>query len=164
MRSLSTLAIPIAVLAGACGESDEGGGLDSVDPSVCASGKQWTGGTEGSPSMLPGTDCIGCHASGEGPSFTLAGTVYSDPHAKDSCGGVAAAEVEITDANGQVLTLSTNPAGSFYTHQSVTMPIHARVLRAGKVRAMTQAVDVGSCNTCHTTNGASDAPGRILAP
>ncbi len=159
-------AVSLALGAIGCGEGedDEGGSLESVGTDVCASGKRWSGATSGSPLMLPGEDCIGCHASGEGPSYTIAGTVYSELAQTNGCAGVSSVEVEITDATGKVITLSTNAAGNFATGQAVTMPIGARLRQAGKVRAMAASVNAGSCNTCHTADGTSSAPGRILAP
>ncbi len=140
-----------------------GGGLTSVSTSTCASGMQWQGG-ESSSAMSPGQDCIACHDSGEGPHYTIAGTVYSDPHAKNDCGGSSGVTVEITGADGKVLTLTTNEAGNFYSRAAVAMPFTARVRQGNNMLPMAAAQSTGACNSCHTELGANAAPGRILAP
>ena len=40
----------------------------------------------------------------------------------------------------------------------------AKITFGGKTRAMSGGVNSGDCNTCHTLNGASGAPGRIALP
>jgi mono/diheme cytochrome c family protein len=58
----------------------------------------------------------------------------------------------------------SNGAGNFYSLQSVTPPLSAKVTYGGAVRQMTAAATSGDCNTCHTQNGANGAPGRIKTP
>jgi mono/diheme cytochrome c family protein len=146
---------------GSCGSS-------AADPlsaaPTCTSATQWTGGNDGSSRMNPGQACISCHASGEGPRFAIAGTVYPTGHEPDLCNGTGAAQVIITDANGNTLTLTPNSAGNFSSRASLALPYHAQVVANGKTRAMSAAQSSGDCNSCHTQNGANGAPGRITLP
>jgi hypothetical protein len=131
----------------------------------CTSGQTWNGGSEGSSQMNPGMACISCHSQGgEGPSFTLAGTVYPTGHEPDRCFGMAAAQVVITDAAGRTLTLTPNSAGNFSARATLTLPYNAKVVANGMTRAMSAAQTSGDCNACHTQNGDNGAPGRITAP
>jgi mono/diheme cytochrome c family protein len=77
---------------------------------------------------------------------------------------MAAARVVIVDAANQTLTLTPNAAGNFFTATAVTFPIHAKVTYQGRERIMVAAQSSGSCNGCHTQNGANGAPGRITLP
>ena len=161
------LAFTTAALFAACGGGPSpfgGGGLATVPTSTCASGTQWQGGHEGSGEMDPGQDCIACHASGEGPKYTIAGTVFKDMNEKNDCGGVAGVQVVITGADGGVVTLTTNSAGNFYTRANLALPYTAKLLQNGNLRVMAAAQTVGACNSCHTEQGANNAPGRIMAP
>ncbi len=141
--------------------------VDDLGPGVdnsCPSGKKWTSGNKGSTLMYPGKACITCHNQGEGPFFYAAGTVYPVAHAVDSCYGSASVTVELTDANGKVVTATTNAAGNFYIQKSLTMPYTARVIKNGISRDMLSPQKNGDCNTCHTADGATNAPGRIEEP
>jgi len=137
---------------------------------TCTSGKSWTGGTDGSGSMQPGVACIACHASSrsEAPTFTIAGTLYPTAHEPDLCNGANGnsdgAQVVITDANGNTVSLTPNSAGNFYYSGSVAQPFHAKVNYMGRERDMVAAQTSGDCNTCHTQSGAMSAPGRIILP
>jgi hypothetical protein len=135
-------------------------------PAVCTSGRMWTSGNHGSPQMHPGRACVACHASGEGegPRFTIAGTVYPTGHEPDDCYGGTSAAVEVADANGKVITLPVNTAGNFTNSSPVTFPIRVAVVANGKRRAMVASPPNGDCNSCHTQNGTNQAPGRIALP
>lgn len=146
------------------GSGGAGGGGTFGGPAVCTSGKNWTGGNRESPLMHPGVACINCHSSGEGPRFRIAGTVYPTGHEPDDCDGATAAAVEVTDANGKVTSLAVNAAGNFYTQAAVAFPIHVAVVANGARRAMASSPPTGDCNSCHTQNGANQAPGRIALP
>jgi mono/diheme cytochrome c family protein len=135
--------------------------------SACTSGRTWTGGLDGSPNMNPGMPCIQCHASDEGPRFSIAGTVYPTIAEPDLCNGATSstgAEVVITGADGRMLTLSLNGAGNFFSEVAIAKPYRAKVVTAGAERAMTAEQTSGDCNGCHTPAGANGAPGRILIP
>lgn len=147
---------------GMCGAS---GGTDYNTPLTCTSMTTWNLGDEGSSSMHPGGACINCHSSGgEGPRYTIAGTVFPTAHEPLDCNGASGATVVITDAAGAVLTLPTNRAGNFYSRTALKLPYSAKVVVGGKERAMGATQMSGDCNSCHTDTGASGAPGRIMLP
>lgn len=131
-------------------------------PAVCSTNDAWTSGDEGSPLMHPGDDCIGCHSQGEGPRYTIAGTVMNASNDDTNCNGVEGATVVITDANGKTLSLPTNAAGNFYTRETIAMPYKAKVVYQGKENVMADAQGSGSCASCHTAQGANGAPGRVI--
>lgn len=139
------------------------------DPAVCTSGEVWSQGDEGSPDMTPGRACIACHsdAGDDGPRFSVAGTLYPTAHEPDDCNGTGGAQVEITDADGQVLVLEVRSSGNFYLSAgaaTLAMPITARVLQGDQVLPMLTPVMTGDCNTCHTQEGKEGAPGRVILP
>ena len=149
-----------ALTAVACGQCND-------PPAVCSTNSDWTQGDSQSPLMHPGGTCIECHTSkGEGPRFTLAGTVMAATNDDTDCNGAEGAMVEIKGADGKVITLTTNAAGNFYSESmsALSTPYTAKILKGGKERAMTASQTVGDCNTCHTAAGANGAPGRILLP
>lgn len=150
-----------------------------VDTASCSSGSMYSGGGgeedaidtavvldegDGSSTMNPGQDCIVCHASGEGPTFTIAGTVMGAYADIDDCNGVADVTVTITDADGVVTTLTTNSAGNFYSTATLAMPYTAELSLGGQTRAMSTPQSDGDCASCHTAAGANDAPGRVISP
>jgi hypothetical protein len=158
------------------------------EPSVCASGQRWSGGDDdekgereegedddGSPDMLPGRACIACHAQNEGPTFSIAGTVFPSGHVPDDCVPTSAeaddliqATVVITGEDGQALTLPLTPTGNFAQwdngYVAVAFPVTAKVVYQGKERTMRTPQRSGDCNGCHTETGESGAPGRITLP
>ena len=155
--------------AGTCGV--DAGTPDPVfsGPPTCTSNTYWTSGNQGSSRMHPGVACIACHARGEGPNFAIAGTAYPTGHEYDDCYGSAAqnATVTVTDKNGVSRSFTVNSAGNFSGSSSVgwpVFPIRAQITFNGRTRAMATAVDSGDCNTCHTLQGTSGAPGRIALP
>ncbi len=170
---------------GDCGAGGAGGGNPYDTPDVCTSGVTWAGGEEDwgqypKEGMHPGEACIDCHQNpgkyglqDTGPGMWIGGTVYETAHELKECLGVDGTQqttsVEVTDANGQVITLQVNATGNFYLRKAagvpaVVYPITARVLSGGATRAMSKAVTTGDCNSCHTLKGANDAPGRIMSP
>ena len=115
-----------------------------------------------------GGDDNGGGDDGEAPLYTIAGTLYPTGHEPDLCNGtagaMAAARVVIVDAANQTITLTPNAAGNFFYAGAVTFPFHAKVTYQGRERIMVAAQSNGSCNGCHTQNGANGAPGRITLP
>jgi hypothetical protein len=153
-----------ATLLAACG-----GGTSADDPpAVCSTNKTWSNGNHGSPLMHPGGECISCHSQGEGPQYTIAGTVMAATDDDTNCDGLSGVTVEITDKTGQKLSLTTNAAGNFFSGghggTSLTFPVTAKVISGGKERAMTTPQNSGDCNTCHGAVGSSGAPGRLIVP
>jgi hypothetical protein len=120
--------------------------------------------------MTPGRACIACHSGpvgDEGPRFLFLGTVYPTAHEPDDCNGVGGVQIEITDANGVVQTVTARSSGNFYAAgdpADLRFPITARVLRGTKVLPMVTPITTGDCNTCHTQEGKEGAPGRIILP
>jgi len=136
-------------------------------PETCSTNSAWLDGDEESPLMHPGDDCIACHAEREGPKFVIAGTVMNDFKDDTNCNGVEGVTVEITGADGKVLTLTTNAAGNFFQEArngDVAMPFTAKVIKDGKERKMNGPQSNGACASCHTAQGANGAPGRIIPP
>jgi hypothetical protein len=159
--------------AGTCGASPDGGaggdgGVVSDPfkaPATCTSNRMWTSGNQGSASMNPGMACIACHSTGEGPAFSIAGTVYPTAHEPDRCNGFSgSAQIVIVGADGRTTTLTPNTAGNFYSTATIAKPFQAKVVYQGRERVMVAAQTSGDCNSCHTQPGAMSAPGRILLP
>ncbi len=127
-------------------------------PLICSSGKAGTGGN--GPAMRPGDACSTCHG------FSIAGTAYKTEHESEGCAGanVTGATVVITDATGFVETIPVGTDGNFYTTDGITGPFRAKILYQGRERDMLSPQAFGSCNFCHTSNGANTAPGRIMLP
>jgi hypothetical protein len=127
----------------------------------------WTGGNRESASMNPGMACISCHSSGEGPRFSIAGTVYPTGHEPDRCNssvGTDGARIVIIGADGQMVTLTPNAVGNFSSNAAVKTPFQAKVTYQGRERLMLTPQTSGDCNSCHTQNGTTAAPGRITVP
>jgi hypothetical protein len=148
-----------------------GGGGPSDDPLLalptCTSKTSWTGGNRESASMNPGMACISCHKSGEGPSFSLAGTVYPTGHEPDKCNstvGNAGALIVVVGADGTSITLTPNSVGNFSSRTAIKLPYKAKVTYQGRERLMLTAQTSGDCNSCHGQNGTMMAPGRITVP
>jgi cytochrome c553 len=137
--------------------------------SVCTSNRTWTRGDHGSSAMHPGVACIECHdSSDEGPSYSVAGTVYPSAHEPDDCNGSpsGSATVVITDATGKTFSLPVSAAGNFFLRTRIAMPYRAKVVSGSKVRAMSAAQTDGDCNGCHSHDGdaVTKTPGRVMAP
>lgn len=147
------------------------GGCDSHDPfagdAVCTKMSTWTRGDQQSPDMNPGKACNACHKTEpKAPALTIAGTVYPTGHEPDLCnGGLSGVQVIITDANGKNVTITPRTlSGNFYTALSIATPFTAKVTYQGRTRFMNTPQKDGDCNSCHTQDGKTGAPGRILLP
>jgi hypothetical protein len=164
LRTVALIAfLGVVAIASGCGE-DEQAKSETVEPALCVSGRRYTSGD--GPLAHPGADCIGCHTSSDEdpPRFTIAGTTYAAPRQADDCWGMSGPTVEVTDATGKIITLTTNEAGTFFSEEPIAPPIRARVITNGKVRAMKDPVPSGNCASCHTRDGVNGAPGRLLVP
>lgn len=142
-----------------------------TEPVVCTSDEDWVWGDEPPnenrrPEMNPGMACNACHRSErEGPIFQIAGTVYPTYHEPDLCLGQVGVTVEVTDAAGHTVVMTTNASGNFsYEGDALALPISAKVTNGDASVTMTKPVDTGDCNSCHTQDGNNGAPGRIRAP
>ena len=112
--------------------------------------------------MEPGGNCITCHGDeGEGPRYTIAGTVMGATNDDDRCVGVDGITVEITGADGKITSLTTNSVGNFFYSGSVATPYTAKIVTTNGERAMSTPQTDLNCANCHTAEGASGAPGRI---
>ncbi len=136
-------------------------------PQTCTNGMSTV--TYGSQSMRPGEACIACHTKDFGPGFAIAGTVYPTAHEPNDCkgAGITTASIIITDKNNASQTLHPNSAGNFFSQTAIAAPYTVKLTYQGRERDMTGLVTApttGDCNTCHTADGASGAPGRIMLP
>jgi hypothetical protein len=146
-------------------------GLGNLNPRLVAvakgpAGLKWIGGNAESPLMHPGLDCISCHNRGEGPLFQVAGTVYAEIDEQDDYFGVEGIVVQATDKAGKSLSLKTNKAGNFYSGRgsSLALPLTVKVFAGKAERDMESPAPSGNCASCHSAQGAHDAPGRIMKP
>ena len=114
--------------------------------------------------MHPGDDCIACHKRDDGPSFSIAGTVFPGFEATTDCYGTQGVTVVITDADGGEHRMTTNKSGNFYTEKSIKKPYTAKIIYQGKERAMLTPQSDGSCASCHGETASAGAPGRIALP
>ena len=63
--------------------------------------------------------------------------------------------------------MTSNATGNFFYEGdpgALTFPIKAKLSFNGATIAMSDPVDTGDCNSCHTQDGANMAPGRIHLP
>lgn len=157
---------------GACLPPDGGVPNPYDTKPTCSTGSTYNGGFgDGSSTMAPGMNCVGCHnqGGGEAPWFSIGGTAYKTAHEPDNCygqpqGSGGAAVVVITDATNKVFTLKVNSAGNFYYRGSVALPFTAKIVSGGQERVMVTPQNSGDCNSCHTETGAMGAPGRVMLP
>lgn len=146
-------------------------------PTTCASNKPWNGARD--ENMRPGEACVACHQSQEpGKAYFFMGTLFPSAHERNDCDALPPSQtrVEILDVNNTVVLTMTpfSPSGNFYypnrkaigqNGKNILMPYRARVVRAdGGVSLMMTPQTNGDCNSCHTEQGASGAPGRIVWP
>jgi hypothetical protein len=95
-----------------------------------------------------GDDCLGCHDT-QSKRWTISGTLYS---AATGGTAVAGATIEVVDATGKVVKLTTYSNGNFYTTTAVTKPLKVRATKCPSDRPMIGAVNDGSCNGCHNSS------------
>ena len=110
--------------------------------------------------MLPGSDCLACHSPGgddEADRFSVGGTVFSDLDGGSLSQGVI---VRVTDANGEVVEMTTNSAGNFYSSRDLEPPMTAEVEVGGRVERMATEISYGGCASCHNC----EDEGKVPAP
>jgi hypothetical protein len=158
---------------GTCGSVDAGLGDGGLWPTTCASGASWPAGSNReSPDMNPGLPCLACHRTKAEPDkwYPFSGTVAQAPHQADLCtnSGVSGLTVQILDVSKAVVVTMqvSSVSGNFHSTSTaaVTLPYTARVWRNGLYTEMTTPQTNGDCNTCHSEQGNTGAPGRILGP
>ncbi len=152
-------------------------------PVTCQGNQMFPPLTSASSAMAPGWACVACHKgqnfqnqntqgyTAYSRAYFFMGTVFPDWHENDLCEDSlpSGTQVQIFDASGALaLTLSVNSVGNFYSGSvaaGVTLPYTARVKSpSGAVRWMLTPQGIGDCNTCHTVQGTTGAPGRITLP
>ena len=109
--------------------------------------------------MEPGERCGSCHGD-HAPAFGAAGTLYPLARA-DANDGLDGATIQLTDARGVRIVMTSNEAGNFFARQQLIPPLQVLVARAGATAAMRNAPS-GDCNGCHNLGGG--AVGRIHLP
>lgn len=104
-----------------------------------------------------GRPCLDCHGNGEGPSFELAGTVYSG-----LAGGapVVGATIRVTDADGVEHTVISARNGNFWIREQLAFPVEVQASSCPSIQPMITPSAVGNCNTA----GCHDADFRIHLP
>ncbi|MBI4954664.1 MAG: carboxypeptidase regulatory-like domain-containing protein [Myxococcales bacterium] len=164
-RVAALVAVALVGAGAACSKSDDGGGTGggSTASSGGAGGATSCSLTEpawglGGDRMLPGTDCLACHAPGEtaqGSPFTVAGTVFRSASCPEP---VAGATVHVEDANGTARALVTNEVGNFFTADALVATFTVSVEVDGVVEPMVSGAPSGACGSCHQGDG---APGWV---
>jgi hypothetical protein len=164
----SHAALPLVVMIGtgiaACDDTPAAPPPDPFNlPVTCSSGVMRDVNESEGELMMPGRACNACHeeinaSTGEAsPVFRFAGTLYPSGHEPDDCVGSGAygAQVWVTDATGFIFSGVANRSGNFMLET---------VRFQGRERRMLGSQIDGDCNGCHTQDGATDAPGRIVLP
>jgi hypothetical protein len=104
-----------------------------------------------------GEPCLSCHGNGDGPDFTLGGTVYTS-----LAGGspVVGATIRLTDANGAELTVVSARNGNFWIRDAIAFPIQVQASACPSTMPMVAPSSVGNCNA----SGCHDSDYRIYLP
>ncbi|RYZ41732.1 MAG: hypothetical protein EOO71_10770 [Myxococcaceae bacterium] len=168
-RAVLTQWLEAGMPAGTCGSLPSG-----PAPTTCASDSFWSEASGTGASMAPGYACRSCHLQ-QAPNnaYFFMGTVFPSLHVADGCdprlGSPSNVKVELLDAQGAVrLTLVPNEAGNFMSNTlqpPFPLPYRVRLVGpGGRSREMATPQTNGDCNSCHTEQGASHAPGRIALP
>lgn len=150
---------------GGGGGGGGGGDTDTGPPPECNTDNEdcrpGTCEDHGSPSMLPGSDCLECHdgSDHEAPKWSAAGTIFVDEYGTDALNN---ATVTITDSKGTTATAKSNSSGNFYTDDKLTPPLSVVVSVGGTDIAMSQDVSTGACDSCHKCDG--EAGGKLYGP
>lgn len=141
---------------------------------------------DGDPEHRPGQPCLICHGPGHFPrppgevEFQVGGTVYGGiADLEDE--GLSGVEVELTDADGFVVTAVTNRTGNFLVSvdgdvaagtqlepgwfavpSALQFPLRAVIRRDGDEQEMrTNIWRSGSCAHCHGPGPGVDSVGRV---
>jgi hypothetical protein len=155
-RSHMMRLLALGCLLGGCLGSIEGaGGTEggsTNDPGPDAGGVPATG-TDGSVPVACDEPVATGRSGGEGPTFTLGGTVYDGV---TSTTPVVGATVRVVDAAGNAIPLVTAQNGNFWTTAQITFPVTVSASRCPDVKPMVSPVTQagGDCNMagCHTSS------------
>ncbi len=165
-------ALALLCLAGCIGVSPEQQLQKDLGPD--------TGPYNSGPLHRAGFPCTNCHGDlwwQDHPTFELAGTVYRTPTDE---GGMNGAEVHITDANGQKITVQTNQAGNFFlvtsgagnlrggegsaTVTALAFPLRVSVKTGTGEQKMRGLIwRERSCANCHSKQLGAASNGRVFA-
>jgi hypothetical protein len=120
------------------------------------------------PLMRPGEDCDFCHRPGSqyetAPHWSLAGTVYPRADSAANAGLAGVKVVVSAEGGGEVLTLTTNAAGNFYTDAQLPKPYWVALEYQGERIEMPCPPPSGGCAKCHRRPPNGFAPGRLFIP
>ena len=112
-----------------------------------------------------GQPCAVCHG-GQGPAsstFTLAGTVFSDPTGTT---GVNAATVYFVDDNKAHYSVPTNCVGNFFVTPgdwSPAFPLEVAIVKGSAGAQMIGHISrEASCAFCHKDPPGTDSPGHVF--
>jgi len=125
-------------------------------------------GDESSPTHNQGRDCLSCHSN-----FTSAATIFTKLNAQGSTTAHTASgyKLQLLLENNQTITYSSSNGIGNVVYRGDRGAINnftAQVIDSqGKVvnQSATNSHTVGrlACNSCHTSSGNSNAPGRIVS-
>ncbi len=140
-----------------------------VDDARAALGPETPGVRQG-PLHRPGQPCLLCHDGdlGDPQRFTIAGTVFQTNGARDAAQNVT---VNVVDATGASVALSTNAAGNFYAtpgQYDPTFPLRVSLSYGGGTVQMETLVGGngtveanGACASCHFDPAGPSSPGHV---
>jgi hypothetical protein len=136
-----------------------------LDAQIAALGGEVPGIRPG-PTHRAGQPCTDCHSSygGKSPEFSLAGTVYQKDTNKVAVEG---AVIQVVDATGAMMGLTSNCAGNFYvttSEWSPTWPLFITVAdpQAGiSIRMLGKIGRDTSCGSCHVDPRGTNSPGHV---
>ena len=153
-RPTHLLSLPIALLAASCvGTLDEKypalSGIDGPDAGAATCDDPINSGHNGEHEQ--GQPCMPCHAAGgDGPTFTIAGTLYDD---LAGSAAVSDAAIHIIDATGKDVALTTAANGNFWSTEPFAFPVLTYASLCPDTHDMISPLDEsgGDCNKggCH---------------
>ena len=112
--------------------------------------------------MLPGANCLACHAAGTSagaPAFGAAGTVFTDTEGTAGAGSVT---VRLLDADGKSWETTTVDNGNFAFEAPIAWPAAVEIENGNGTLQMKEAATQGACNSCHSCGGANGV--KLRAP
>jgi len=139
------------------GPAPDGGAVDAAPPAADAAACLPALATTDKGKHHPGESCARCHEGIKAPRFASAGTLYDG---RTGTVPVAGATIELIDAAGKIVRLTTALNGNFYTTEPLVLPVFTRASACPADRPMISKVQNGDCNAagCHV------AGNRIYLP
>lgn len=150
------------------GGDDDGDGVPAPDPAGGGAGTPDGGApveiacddpaeSDESGEHNAGEPCLACHGKGEGPDFSLGGTLYT---ALAGGSPVAGATIRVTDADGVELTVISARNGNFWIEDAIAFPVQVQASACPSTLPMVAPSSVGNCNA----SGCHDSDYRIYLP